>query len=69
MRKAIVLGLVFLAFGPASFLLALGVLMNPAAQASCLPDDVIPGSRSERSPMSSWRPRATASAFASTAAS
>jgi len=37
MRKAFVLGLVFLAFGPASCLLALGVLMNPAAQASCLP--------------------------------
>jgi hypothetical protein len=37
MRKAIVLGLVSLAFGPASCLLALGVLMNPAAQASCLP--------------------------------
>ena len=40
MRKAFVLGVLFLAFGPASFLLALGVLMNPAAQASCLPDDV-----------------------------
>lgn len=37
MRKAIVLGVVLLAFGPASCLLALGVLMNPAAQASCLP--------------------------------
>lgn len=37
MRKVIILGLLFLAFGPASGLLALGVLMNPAAQASCLP--------------------------------
>ena len=37
MRKAMVLGLVLLAFGPASCLLGMGVLMNPAAQASCLP--------------------------------
>ena len=37
MRKAIVLGVTFLAFGPASSLLAVGVLMNPSAQASCLP--------------------------------
>ena len=37
MRKAIILGVVVLAFGPASLLLAVGVLLNPAAQASCLP--------------------------------
>ena len=41
MRKAVVgLVLVGLFFGPASCLLAMGVLLNPAAQASCLPASV-----------------------------
>jgi hypothetical protein len=35
--KATVAGLVAVLFGPASILLGMGVLLNPAAQASCLP--------------------------------
>lgn len=35
MRKAVLAGVLFLAFGPASLLLAIAVLLNPAAHASC----------------------------------
>ena len=37
MRKAVLSGVLALTLGPAAFLLALGALLNPAAQASCLP--------------------------------
>ncbi len=37
MRKAVISGVLALTLGPAVFLLALGALLNPAAQASCLP--------------------------------
>ena len=37
MRKAVLGGVLALTLGPAAFLLALGALLNPAAQASCLP--------------------------------
>lgn len=37
MRKAIVGGILAVILGPAACLLALGALLNPAAQASCLP--------------------------------
>lgn len=37
MRKAVISGVLALTLGPAAFLLALGALLNPAAQASCLP--------------------------------
>ena len=41
MRKAVIgLVLVGLFFGPASCLLAMGVMLNPAAQAACLPSSV-----------------------------
>lgn len=37
MRKAVISGVLALTLGPAALLLALGALLNPAAQASCLP--------------------------------
>jgi len=37
MRKVVISGVLALTLGPAAFLLALGALLNPAAQASCLP--------------------------------
>lgn len=37
LKPALGIGLVTLFFGPASLLVALGMLLNPAAQASCLP--------------------------------
>lgn len=37
MRKAVLSGVLAFTLGPAAFLLALGALLNPAAQASCLP--------------------------------
>jgi murein DD-endopeptidase len=37
LQSVVGVGLVTLFFGPASLLLALGVLLNPSAQASCLP--------------------------------
>src|SRR3954452_9634469 len=37
LKPAVGVGLLTLFFGPASFLLALSVLLNPSAQASCLP--------------------------------
>jgi hypothetical protein len=37
MVKATVVGIVIVLFGPATVLLGLGVLLNPAAQAECLP--------------------------------
>lgn len=37
MRKAVVGGILFALMGPAACLLILGALLNPAAQASCLP--------------------------------
>ena len=36
MRRAVLAGLLVVAFAPASLLLAMGVLLNPAAHASCL---------------------------------
>lgn len=49
MRKAAVVVLVVMLFGPASCLAAMAVLLNPAAQASCLPGaglsvGIVPGS-------------------------
>ena len=41
LKPAVGVGLLTLLFGPASFLLALGVLLNPSAQASCLPDATV----------------------------
>ncbi|GGO85039.1 lipoprotein [Nocardioides phosphati] len=41
MRKLVVAGLVAVMLGPASLVLALGALMNPAAQASCLPSSPV----------------------------
>jgi murein DD-endopeptidase MepM/ murein hydrolase activator NlpD len=41
LKPVVGVGLVTLFFGPASFLLALGVLLNPAAQASCLPGTTV----------------------------
>ncbi len=41
LKPAIGVGLATLFFGPASFLVALGVLLNPSAQASCLPGTVV----------------------------
>lgn len=41
MQKVIIGGLVVLFFGPATLLLSLATLMNPATQASCLPDTSI----------------------------
>ena len=41
LKPAVGIGLLTLFFGPASLLLALGVLLNPSAQASCLPDATV----------------------------
>ena len=41
LKPVVGVGLVTLFFGPASWLLALGVLLNPSAQASCLPGTTV----------------------------
>jgi len=41
MAKATVVGIVIVLFGPATVLLGLGVLLNPAAQAECLPSSLV----------------------------
>ena len=41
MAKATVVGIVIVLFGPATVLLGLGVLLNPAAQAGCLPSSPV----------------------------
>lgn len=42
LKSAVGLGLLVLFFGPAAFLVGVGVLLNPSAQASCLPGAGVP---------------------------
>ena len=43
MSKAVVAGVTAILFGPATVLLGLAVLLNPAAQAQCLPSSLVAG--------------------------
>ena len=58
LKPAVGVGLVTLFFGPASFLLALGVLLNPSAQASCLPGTAVAVGADPGSPLREHQPTA-----------